>query len=424
MKLLEPLGRAAALVVLILGLIGPALFARAVEPAWPAPVVAATMTEPTLVGPSPLTAGELIASLSVVDGPAAVPRLKPLHAVSEGPSDVTWVYGGANAAGQLQSYFRTDIYYSGSGQGYGNITFDLWVLPAGQDNRAAVGRRYTISDNSYGVFQDVVGSFGAVGAATVLVAVDAEHTNAIGAFAQLSIWGRTFTAGAAGGAYSTTLPAGTGWLISADTYTVAPGVVQSAEKRSNINIFNHSNANITCRVDIYSQDQNLGPLYIDVPPLSSTQRGLGAFSIPEPGGDVFFSLTSGFATAFVVTVDNTTNDGDLKLASYREYAACPNIAGTWAGAFANRCGAYNGGYIVVSQTGCSFTAATALGSLTGKLIGSRGSFRIISGGGCTGNLDGYFDVFSAQGISGTFSGNISGFGCCTGVDSGSFTMGR
>jgi len=334
------------------------------------------------------------------------------------------LFGAANAAGQFGAYYRTDLFYSGSGVGNGQIVFDMWVLPANQDNTNTQGRRYSVADNAFGIFRDVVGTFGFSGAATVMVSIDRTATTAIGAYSRLSWWGRTYTSSPSGGVYSTTLPVTTGWLISPTTYTDAPGAVQSADKRTNVNAFNHSGSTITCRVDVYGQTSALGTFYLTIPPYSSIQRGLSDFSIPEPGGEVVFSLSSGYATAFAVTVDNATNDGDARLASYRETKACEDISGTWAGAFANRCGAYNSSYVVVRQTGCSFTAATAAGDLTGTLSGTYGTFTITSGQSCSGSITGNFRVFSSNGIAGTYSGSISGTSCCGPVVSGAIVLGR
>ncbi len=302
--------------------------------------------------------------------------------------------------------------------------FDLWVLPANQDNSQLNGQRYSIPDNVFTSFRDIVGSAGVTGAATILIHVDESASTAIGDFSLLSAWGRTYTAGATGGSYSTTLPATTGWLISDSTYTDTPGVVVSTSKRSNVGCYNHDSAPTTCIVTVYGTDgTNLGEVSLPLLPYSSAQQSLTGYNIPEPGGDVLFTVTSGYATGYAVVNDNVTNDADLFLGSWRNDTPCADISGTWTFAWCNRCGATGSGPVVVTQSGCSFTAATPLGTMSGTIYGNSTQFSVVTSP-CAGSATGDATVFSSQGIAGTYSGLISGAGCCGPSLSGSFTLGR
>ena len=62
-----------------------------------------------------------------------------------------------------------------------------------------------------------------------------------------------------------------------------------------------------CRTD----GTNLGEVSLPLLPYSSAQQSLTGYNIPEPGGDVLFTVTSGYATGYAVVNDNVTNDADL-----------------------------------------------------------------------------------------------------------------
>ncbi|MEO6324644.1 MAG: hypothetical protein ABIQ65_08460 [Thermoanaerobaculia bacterium] len=229
--------------------------------------------------------------------------------------------GAANAAGQFGAYFRTDIHLGDSGHSSdtGRIYFNVFVLPANQSNGSVSGDLYSLPAYGFATFTDVVGRKSISGAATVVIAVDHGRSTAPAAAQFLSVWGKTYTAGPNGGEFTTTLPVTYGYLISSASHVDAIGVVQNSRKRTNVSVFNHMTAQtIFPVVTVFDQTgRYLGNFTLTVPPLSTVQTGIGQFVVDEPGGIIAVSLTSGKATAFAVTVDNLTNDGDLLLGSYR-----------------------------------------------------------------------------------------------------------
>src|SRR6266545_2579847 len=99
---------------------------------------------------------------------------------------------------------------------------------------------------------------------------------------------------------------------------------------------------------------------------------------------------------------------------------CVNVAGTWAGSFANSCGARGTATVTVTQSGCNFTAGVSgQGTLTGTASGASGTFTLAWAPPCSGTATGTATL-SATTINGTYSGRASGAGCCDPV-SGSFT---
>jgi hypothetical protein len=268
--------------------------------------------------------------------------------------------------------------------------------------------------------KDVVGNAGVYGAATIVIATVPSQTSAIGAHALLSVWGRTYTAAPGGGTYSTTTPVIAGYLITSTSTAEVNGVVSMTGKRANVSVFNHSYQTASYRVDVWNQNGTyLGNFSLSIPPLSSVQRALDDFPIGEPGGDVVFSTTNGAGGAFAVVVDNVTNDGDAKLASYRESSPCPYIGGrTYTALFANSCGFYGSENVFVQQTGCTLSIATSFGPVSGSLVYSGGPFTI-QWSTCSGSASGFFRVYPT-GISAIFSGDARGVNCCPSVSGSIF----
>lgn len=275
-------------------------------------------TEPSLeyVGPAAHTISEALQ--------ARERSMSLLHATKEGPSDIVFFYGAAHAQGLNGAFFRTDIYLNSAGlpSDSGRIYFTLYVLPGGTEgNQLVGGEEWTIPPGGFGIIEDVVGRARLSGAATVVLLIDHTKSTAPSRVRYISGWGRTYTAGSNGGEYSTTLPVTAGWLISSTSWVAVTGVQQNLDRRTNVSVFNHSTVTtVTPNVYVFGADgQHLGTFPIRVPPLTSVQVSLSNYSIPAPGGSLRIAMSSGQATAFAVTVDNATNDGDAKLLSWREY---------------------------------------------------------------------------------------------------------
>ena len=351
-------------------------------------------------------------------------RRQPLHVVTEGPSAWIYILGASRGAGRFGSFFKTDLVLEGSGIGNGSIVFDLFVLPAETDNSYAVGRRYSMKDSQWSYFPDIVGSFGLTGAATVLVHVAEDSSSAVGGHSLLSAWGRTWTVSPTGGLYSITLPATTGPTISPSGFASVAGAVNDSYRRTNVGCFNHGSTTATCTVTVTNTNFSVaGTIDLQVPPFSSVQQSLTGFNLFAPGGGIAFTTPSGSLTGYIVVNDNVTNDGDLYLASQRDNSPCTNIAGSWTFTWSNRCGAFGSSAVVVDQASCSFTAATPLGTMSGTIYGNSVQFTIAVSP-CSGSATGEATAFSTRGIAGTYSGQISGAGCCAPDLAGSFTMGR
>jgi hypothetical protein len=376
----------------------------------------------TDLGPAPGVLADYLSTTSSVRGASS---RTALNTIVEGPSGTIVVPGAANAPGKNGAYFHTDLYLAGSGTGTGNIVFDLSVLPAGVDNTNNQAHRFSMPDNGFDVITDVVASFGVSGAATIMIQTNLALSTSSGAFALLSAWGRTYTAGPSGGSYSTTLPAIKGYLVSASQYSETPGVIVSAAKRTNVGCFNNTSSPATCLATVYGSDgTNLGTISLPLQPLSSAQQGLTSFSIPEPGGKVVFSVTSGYVTGYVAVDDNVTNDADLFLGSSRSYINCVNVAGNWNAAYSTACSGGVTGVVAVTQTGCSFSAVLPGkygGTVIGTIFANIGDFTLtFNSCGGSGSGTATFDSSSGS-ITGTFAGSATGSGCC-GYIAGAFVL--
>jgi hypothetical protein len=100
---------------------------------------------------------------------------------------------------------------------------------------------------------------------------------------------------------------------------------------------------------------------------------------------------------------------------------CLSVAGTWTGTFANSCNQRGTADVIVTQSGCDFTAGiSGQGTVTGSISGASGSFTLTFAPPCSGTAAGTATV-SANAVNGTYSGRA--IGCCDPV-SGSFTLTR
>lgn len=266
----------------------------------------------TSLGPSQRTAGDVFRE---------VERRHALNVNQEGPSDFIVLPGGANVAGQFGAYFRTDLFITATGANRsGDTLFTLFVLPAGTSgNQNVTGEDFRIPVGGFGIIKDVVGRARVTGGATILLSVDHGRSTAGSNDQYLSAWGKTYTASPSGGEYSTTLPVLGGYNLSSSSFVATAGIQQNGARRTNVNTFNFSaSTTLVVRLVVFSPTgQNLGSKDVSVPPLTSVQVGLSEFSIADPGGVLRAVLLGGTGGAvFAVTVDNSTNDGDLKLLSY------------------------------------------------------------------------------------------------------------
>lgn len=266
----------------------------------------------TSLGPSDRTAGDVFRENE---------RRHPLNVNMEGPSEFVILPGAANAAGQFGAYFRTDLFITATGANRdGETLFTLFVLPAGTNgNQNVRGEDFRIPVGGFGIIKDVVGRAGVSGGATIVLSVDHGRSSAASSDQYLSAWAKTYTASPSGGEYSTTLPSLGGYNLTASSFVAVAGVQQNGAKRTNVSTFNHSaSTTLTVQLVVFSSTgQNLGSKNVTVAPLTNIQVSLSEFSIADPGGVLRAILVSGTgASVFAVTVDNATNDGDLKLLTY------------------------------------------------------------------------------------------------------------
>lgn len=267
------------------------------------------------VGPSERTVGEALTAMTT---------RTPLNINKEGPSDMVFIYGGANAAGLYGAFYQTDIGIISPGLGSnetGLVYFTLYVLPANANgNPSLQGHDYTMPAGAFGIFKNVVGNAGVSGAATIMLAVNHTKSTISSGYQYVAAWGRTYTTAPTGGQFSTTLPVTCGWVLTTSNFVVATGIQQDSSRRTNVSAFNHDTAGpITLRYYIFdSNGANIGTQDVTIPPLSSVQISLSAFYIGDPGGTIRAVATStyGDSTIYAVTVDNMTNDGDVRLLTY------------------------------------------------------------------------------------------------------------
>ena len=270
----------------------------------------------TYVGPSEQTVAE---SLSKHSARSA------LNINMEGPSQVVYILGGASASGLYGAFYRTDVGITAPGVSEsGLVHFTLYVLPANTEgNGALYGHSYTLPPGGFGILKDVVGNAGVSGAATIVLIVNTSTSTASSAYQYLSAWGRTYTAAPTGGQFSTTLAVTSGYTLTTADFVVATGIQQDSSRRTNVSAFNHgTTSDVTLRYFIFdATGANIGSQDVTIPPMSSVQIALSAFSVGDPGGTMRAGIVSstGTATVYAVTVDNATNDGDVRLLTYSFY---------------------------------------------------------------------------------------------------------
>lgn len=92
--------------------------------------------------------------------------------------------------------------------------------------------------------------------------------------------------------------------------------------------------------------------------------------------------------------------------------SCTNVAGSRNAFWSDSCGGSGSGVMVISQTGCNFTATlTGLGTFTGTVSGSTLNYTLEFTGTCSGSATGTATV-SGPNVTGTYSGTQTGSGCC------------
>jgi hypothetical protein len=103
---------------------------------------------------------------------------------------------------------------------------------------------------------------------------------------------------------------------------------------------------------------------------------------------------------------------------------CVNVTGQYAGVFQDSCGRKTTTDVTLFQVdGCTvYAEIPAVGTLRGTVQGAVVVFAI-GFSPCTGSASGSAQVSSGGGLTGTYSGQAAGAGCC-GPVTGSFTLTR
>ncbi len=245
-------------------------------------------------------------------------RMSPLTVSTDTAWSENWIMGAANAAGAFGAYFRTDVFVMAPCAGAsGVVAFDVFSLPNGDsENGKQRARSYSIPLGGFGIFQDIVATFGQNGGSTILLKVDSARSTATTSCRKLSSWGRTYTKAPGGGEYSTgllsTFPSIT---ISPSSYGAITGVQQNSERRTNVIVMSPYSSSGTVRLYVFDHNGAFaGQKDVVVYGYSATQVSLGDFAILSPGGTIR-AVSAGSGSFYfqvqAVTVDNKTNDGYL-----------------------------------------------------------------------------------------------------------------
>jgi len=222
-----------------------------------------------------------------------------------------YVPTAANAEGRFGSMWTTDlwIYHQGAS------TIHLWFNPAGADNNGVESVVLTLSD-PVTVLEDVVGStFGTTGVGSIHYLADGP----------VLVTTRTWTAADPAGSYGQTI-SGVPVEDAAVSDTGQAGALrmfvdQVNGFRTNLGLTNISGVTVTVEVEIFTSDGAAAPgnssFSVNLPAYGMTQIN-DLLARLTPGSReglivrVGVSSDEGAITAYVSSVDNTTNDASYQ----------------------------------------------------------------------------------------------------------------
>jgi len=347
-----------------------------------------------------------------------VSLLRPLSALA-GPG--LWSYfvlPVASSAGQLGTYFRTDVYLVNP-YFWKSVTVRVFFLPTGQDNSAAAYRDILIPSGGSVVLPDVLANtFGASGSGALLM--DSSATSGSAFFLASA---RTYT-GDASGTYGLTSE-GISSFNEGGYVSLISGVRNGSGFRTNTVAV--STGTTTLALEVYAYDSAgilKGSREVNLPPFGHRQMGLTDFADSFDTGYLVWTCSTpagstGWA-AYAMVIDNTSGDSTFVLDrvddAYTTYRNSFNLAGSWKGAGVLGNGSAGGAVNANVYQNGPFLRVYLYDAGTGEQIVSlsgyenQGTVRL-SGGGtnyqCLGAAANAQLVASASQL----SGSILGTGC-------------
>ena len=343
--------------------------------------------------------------------------LVPLQALAGPGLSNYYVLPATSAAGQMGTYFRTDVYLVNP-YPWKNVTVRMWFLKTGQDNSTASSRDILIPAGGSVTLPDVVlNTFGTTGGGAVLL--DSSDTSGSAFFVASA---RTYTA-SAGGTYGL-FADGINYLNGAGTESLISGIRNGSGFRTNTIVVSTVSIPLSFRVDAYNfTGSPMGSRTATVPSFGHLQMGLGDFASPFDTGYVIWTCltTSGTVgwAAYATAIDNASGDSSFLLDRrddvYARFQNSFDLSGRWRGIGVLGNGAAGTVNALVYQNG-PLLQVYLYDASTGEHIvylwgyENQGTVRL-SGSGtnyrCLGNTATALFLASASQI----SGGVSGTGC-------------
>ena len=239
------------------------------------------------------------------------------------------ILSSANVAGLNGAYYKTEVaiqthWVSSS------VKVNIFAVPNGTNpltNPAAIeGGTFTLKGFTVYTWDNVLDTLGLSGAGYVLAGVDSSTYNR--SAYTMSVWANTYTAAPGGGSFRTPVPVFTDYALFGSSSYRHPNVVQSAENRNNLVLYNVDTTK-TLNVDVRFHAYGVSTWTTAPVALAPGESRQVSFASLFPGlsgkGELAFVYVSGGSwLGYVVRTDNGTNDGLLELPYKYDMLYWPN----------------------------------------------------------------------------------------------------
>jgi hypothetical protein len=328
-----------------------------------------------------------------------------------------YVLPAASAAGQLGTYFRTDVYLVNP-YPWKNVTVRIFFLPTGQDNSNAPSRDIFIPAGGSAVLPDVLANtFGVSGSGALLL--DSSATSSSAFFIASA---RTYT-GSSSGTYGLASE-GISYFNGGGTRSLISGVRNGNGFRTNTIVASIGTTTLALQASAYDSSGNFkGSRSVSLPAFGHTQLAVADFASTFDTGYLVWtcSTTTGSIgwAAYATAIDNTSGDSSFLLDRrddiYAKYENSFDLSGRWRGIGVLGNGAAGTVNALVYQNG-PYLQIYLYDASTGEQIVYLGGYENqgtvrLSGSGtnyqCLGNTATALFLVSASQI----SGGVSGTGC-------------
>ena len=237
--------------------------------------------------------------------------LCPLRALA-GPGLYNYfVLPAASAAGQLGTYFRTDVYIVNP-YTWKSVTVRMWFLKTGLDNSSASPRDILVPAGGTKVLPDIVlNTFGTSGGGALIL--DSSSTSGSAFFLASA---RTYT-GSASGTYGL-LADGIDYFNGAGAESLISGVRNGSGFRTNTIVVSTSDIALSMQVTAYDSNGNsMGSRLLSLPPFGHQQLAVADFaSFFDTGYLVWTCVTTSGSVGWVsyaTPIDNASGDSSFVL---------------------------------------------------------------------------------------------------------------